>query len=162
VSFDSRSAVLSKQAKRDLRKLAECLGAMPKITVTGYVAQAVRPDAAKRMAYLRARNVRNYLNALGYDGGAKVQRSIVKRPAACDETNNRCSIVRLDLGEARVAEKSAWDLAVELNASATMELTPTPPEVAAQPDVGDVGSSSAENKVGGGLSPPEATLTLAT
>jgi hypothetical protein len=121
VSFDSRSAMLSKQARRELRQLADCLGAMPKITVTGYVAQAVNPDAAKRMAYLRARNVRNYLRALGYDGGAKVQRSIINRPAACDSTNNRCSIVRLALGEARAAEKTAWDLAVELNAHSNVE-----------------------------------------
>lgn len=152
VSFDNRSALLSKQAKRDIRKLAECLGAMPKITVTGYVGQAIRPDAAKRMAYLRARNVRNYLRELGYDGGARVQRSIVKRPAECNETNNRCSIVRLDLGQVRSAEKSAWDLAVELNAPTPVE--PAPIDGAAPAGSGDGGLSSVETAGEGGPAPP--------
>jgi len=109
ISFDRRSAVLSKKAKRQIRDLAECLGAMPAIRVTGYVAQAVRPKAAKRMAYLRARNVRNYLRDLGYDGKAPVKRTIVRRPAACKPTNNRCAIVRLDLGKQTTAERAALD-----------------------------------------------------
>lgn len=141
VAFDSRSAVLSRQAKRDLRKLAECLGAMPHISVTGYVAQAVRPEAAKRMAYLRARNVRNYLRELGYDGVVVVQRTVVQRPSECDEAKNRCSIVRLDLGEARAAEKSAWELAVELNAPPTVESEVISTSVLVMND--DVGSGSA-------------------
>ena len=109
ISFDPRSAVLSKKAKRQIRELAECLGAMPAIRVTGYVAQAVRPKAAKRMAYLRARNVRNYLRDLGYDGKAPVKRTIVRRPAAWKSTNNRCAIVRLDLGKQTTAERAALD-----------------------------------------------------
>jgi len=119
IAFDNRSAVLSKKSKRQIRRLAECLGAMPKITVTGYVGQAIRPKAAKRMAYLRARNVRNYLRDLGYDGTAKVKRTIVERPKDCEFTDNRCSIVRLDVGKPRSAGTPAADQGVETQTSAT-------------------------------------------
>lgn len=110
IAFDPRSAMLSKKTKRQIRKLAECLGAMPAIKVSGYVAQAVRPEAAQRIAFLRARNVRNYLRELGYDGGAKLRTSIELRPAVCEETNNRCALVRLDLGAERPSERAAWQL----------------------------------------------------
>lgn len=110
IAFDKRSAVLDKKAKRQIRELAECLGAMPAIKVSGYVGRATRPEAAKRMAYLRARNVRNYLRELGYDGGAKIRTSIELRPAACNETNNRCALVRLELGNERTSERTAWNL----------------------------------------------------
>lgn len=129
VSFDPRSAMLSKDTKRQIRRLAECLGAMPAIKVSGYVAQAVRPEAAERMAFLRARNVRNYLRELGYDGGAKVRTSIELRPAACEETNNRCALVRLDLGTERPSERAAWQLVaaaeVESAAPGAVDVSPS-------------------------------------
>jgi hypothetical protein len=33
----------------------------------------------------------------------------VRRPAACKPTNNRCAIVRLDLGKQTTAERAALD-----------------------------------------------------
>ncbi len=50
--------------------------------VTTRMDAVTQARAAKRMAYLRARNVRNYLRDLGYDGKAPVKRTIVRRPAA--------------------------------------------------------------------------------
>ena len=132
ISFDPRSAVLSKKAKRQIRDLAECLGAMPAIRVTGYVAQAVRPKAAKRMAYLRARNVRNYLRDLGYDGKAPVKRTIVRRPAACKPTNNRCAIVRLELGKQTTAERAA--LQEQATTADAPGVSPPTPGAGAEPE----------------------------
>ena len=63
------------------------------------------------MAHLRARNVRNYLRELGYDGGAKVRTSIELRPAQCESTGNRCALVHLELGNERASERAAWNLA---------------------------------------------------
>lgn len=123
IAFSPRSAVLSKKAKRQIRELAECLGAMPAIRVTGYVAQAVRPEAAKRMAYLRARNVRNFLRDLGYDGKAPLSRTIVRRPAVCKPTNNRCAIVRLELGKQTTEERTA----LQDQAMAANPPEPSPP-----------------------------------
>lgn len=110
VSFASFSAALSPTAKSQLRRLAECLGAMPAITVSGYVARAANVDAAKRLANDRARVVRAYLRSLGYDGGARVRSSIVARPGACVPSLNRCAQVHLELTAARSAELMAMEV----------------------------------------------------
>ena len=100
VGFNPESATLHRGDRAELRKLATCLGATPRIVITGHVHVVTNPTVAKRLAVDRAASVRSYLRDLGYTGRVVVQEAIMVRPPACEPVAGRCAIVeiRVDLG----------------------------------------------------------------
>lgn len=101
VGFSAESAVLHRGDKSSLKKLSTCLGATPRIVITGYVHGVTNPPAAQALALERAVSVKKYLRGLGFTGRVIVDESIRDRPAECRAVEGRCAIVEIRIGSVR-------------------------------------------------------------
>jgi len=101
VGFGAESATLSKGDKKLLRRLATCLGATPKVTITGYVHAVTNPKVAKQVALDRAAAVKKYLRDRGYNGRVILNQSIKTSPRECRPVEGRCAIVEIKVGDSR-------------------------------------------------------------
>jgi len=142
VGFGAESAALSKGDRQLLRRLATCLGATPKVTITGYVHAVTKPKVAKQVALDRAAVVKKYLRDRGYNGRVILDQSIRTSPRECRPVEGRCAIVEIKVGDSRgrtpvVAEQAP--LPVDAPSQVSLDQPPMGAgqiEAAVAPDVG--------------------------
>jgi Fibronectin type III domain len=101
VGFGAESWTLSAGDKQMLRRLATCLGATPKVTITGYVHAVTNPKVAQQVALDRAAAVKKYLRDRGYNGRVILDQSITSSPRECRPVEGRCAIVEIKVGDSR-------------------------------------------------------------
>lgn len=142
VGFGAEAATLSKGDKQLLRRLATCLGATAKVTITGYVHAVTNPKVARQLALDRAAAVKKYLRDRGYNGRVILDQSIVASPRECRPVEGRCAIVEIKVGDSR---GRAAALVQEATAPATSPV-PVPDEALVVPasiDAGQIAAAAA-------------------